>query len=241
MDHWSLQSQQRLIAAQARRLFKEEQVTLYDTNGRYYTDDEGLKHVLSLQELAQCRPDMTPPFGLITKGNRAQYCDGAAFILLASDVALKKYHLNALVRLADVNWAGVPPSENGLGAAYAVIRLLKKQHLALNDIHYWEIDECFAGQLLACLASWQEADYCQQHWDRSQPFGFIPTTQINVDGDSLAMGHPLNASGIRITLHLAHVLHREKARLGIATGSIDLHQGTALLLVNDLKTRSTLW
>lgn len=241
MDHWSLQSQQRLIAAQAHRLFKEEQVTLYDTNGRYYTDDEGLKHVLSLKELAQCRPDMTPPFGLITKGNRAQYCDGAAFILLASDVALKKYHLNALVRLADVNWAGVPPSENGLGAAYAVIRLLKKQHLELNDIHYWEIDECFAGQLLACLASWQEADYCQQHWGRSQPFGFIPTTQINVDGDSLAMGHPLNASGIRITLHLAHVLHREKARLGIATGSTDLHQGTALLLVNDLKTRGTLW
>ena len=127
-------------------------------------------------------------------------------------------------------WAGVEPSEMGLGPVHAVSILLKKQQLAFNRIDFWEINEAFAGQVLACLAAWQDIDYCKTQLGLSEILGQLNPAILNIDGGAIAMGHPVGASGARIVLHLAHVLKRKQARFGIATLCIGGGQGGALLL-----------
>ena len=135
-------------------------------------------------------------------------------------------------------WAGVDPSEMGLGPVHAVAALLKKQALTFENIDFWEINEAFAGQVLACLAAWQDVDYCKNQLGLTQALGEIDQAKLNIDGGAIAMGHPVGASGARIVLHLAHILKRKQARYGIATLCIGGGQGGALLLENMARTNT---
>lgn len=232
MDQWSLQSHQRLGHAQATGIFQEEINALYDRDSHYYSYDNGLRSDTSLEKLATLKPFFDKKFGLVTAGNSSQVTDGAAFLILASETAVQKYHLPVLARIVDVSWAGVEPSEMGLGPVHAVAALLKKQGLELKAINFWEINEAFAGQVLACLAAWADSDYCKTQLGRPEALGELDPAIINIDGGAIAMGHPVGASGARIVLHLAHVLQRKKAHFGIATLCIGGGQGGALLLEN---------
>ncbi|MDQ8039730.1 MAG: acetyl-CoA C-acetyltransferase [Rickettsiella sp.] len=232
MDQWALQSHQRLASAQDEGIFKEEINAIYDKNNHYYSYDNGLRRDSSLEKLAMLKPFFDKKFGLITAGNSSQVTDGAAFLILASEKAVQHYHLPVLARIVDVSWAGVDPSEMGLGPVHAVATLLDKQKLDFNAIDFWEINEAFAGQVLACLAAWRDNDYCKTQLGLSQSLGELDPSIVNIDGGAIAMGHPVGASGARIVLHLAHVLKRKKARLGVATLCIGGGQGGALLLEN---------
>lgn len=232
MDEWSLQSHHRLAAAQDAGVFKDEINAIYDEDKHYYSYDNGLRRDSSLEKLSTLKPFFDKPFGLVTPGNSSQVTDGAAFLILASEKAVQQYRLPILARIVDVEWAAVDPSEMGLGPAHAVSILLKKQQLAFNAINFWEINEAFAGQVLACLAAWKDNEYCKTELGLSQPLGELDPSIINIDGGAIAMGHPVGASGARIVLHLAHILRRKQARLGIATLCIGGGQGGALLLEN---------
>ena len=232
MDEWSLQSHQRLASAQDAGIFKDEINAIYDEDNHYYSYDNGLRRDSSLEKLSTLKPFFDKPFGLVTPGNSSQVTDGAAFLILASEKAVQQYRLPILARIVDVEWAAVDPSEMGLGPVHAVSLLLKKQQLDFNAINFWEINEAFAGQVLACLAAWKDSEYCKTELGLSQALGELDPSMINIDGGAIAMGHPVGASGARIVLHLAHILKRKQARLGIATLCIGGGQGGALLLEN---------
>lgn len=238
MDEFALQSHQRLGAAQDAGIFKDEINPIYDKQNFYYSFDNGLRRDTSFEKLASLPPFFDKPFGLVTAGNSSQVTDGAAFLILASEKAVQRYQLSTLARIVDVAWAGVDPSEMGLGPVHAVATLLKKQALTFENIDFWEINEAFAGQVLACLAAWQDIDYCKNQLGLTEALGKIDQTKLNIDGGAIAMGHPVGASGARLVLHLAHILKRKQARFGIATLCIGGGQGGALLLENSDKTKA---
>lgn len=236
MDEFALQSHQRLAAAQDAGIFKDELNPVYDRENHYYSYDTGLRRDTNLEKLARLKPFFDKSFGLVTAGNSSQVTDGAAFLILASEKAVQEYQLPILARIVDVVWAGVEPSEMGLGPAHAVSLLLKKQQLAFDSVDFWEINEAFAGQVLACLAAWQDIGYCKTQLGLTEVLGQLDPAILNIDGGAIAMGHPIGASGARIVLHLARVLKRKKARFGIATLCIGGGQGGALLLEHVAKT-----
>ena len=108
--------------------------------------------------------------------------------------------------------------------------LLQRHKLTVEDVDYWEINEAFATQVMACVAAWTDEDYCRQELGLKSALGAIPYERLNVDGGGVSLGHPVGASGARIVLHLLHVLRRNQARRGIASLCIGGGQGGAMLV-----------
>jgi acetyl-CoA C-acetyltransferase len=118
----------------------------------------------------------------------------------------------------------------GLGPVHAVEALLRARSLNVADIDYWELNEAFAAQVLACLQAMADPSYCATHFHRDQPLGHIGLDRLNIDGGAISLGHPVGASGARIVLHLLHVLQQHQATRGIATLCIGGGQGGAMLV-----------
>lgn len=229
MDHYAMDSHVRLAQAQdAGNL--QEIATLYDTAGNHYNADDGLRRDTDMARLAKLKPVFDRPFGKVTAGNSAQVTDGAAMLVLASEDAVKKYGLKPLGRIIDSQWAGLEPAQMGLGPAHAMAPILKRQNLSVADIDYWEINEAFATQVLACLRAWQDVTYCREELGFDNAIGAIPRERLNVDGGGVSLGHPVGASGARVTLHLLNVLRRNHAKRGIASLCIGGGQGGAMLI-----------
>lgn len=229
MDEFALRSHQRLAAAQDAQ-HMPEMAPLYDSAGHYYLEDTGLRRDTSLAKLAALKPFFDKPFGAVTAGNSSQVTDGAALLILASETAVKRYQLPVLGRIVDVEWAALPPEIMGLGPVMAATPLLQRHQLSLADIDYWEINEAFAAQVLACIAAWEDEKFCREHLGLSQAFGVLNQERLNVDGGAIALGHPVGASGARIVLHLLQVLKRTHAKRGVAAICIGGGQGGAMLL-----------
>jgi acetyl-CoA C-acetyltransferase len=166
----------------------------------------------------------------VTAGNSAQITDGAAWVILASGELVERYDLPVLGQLVDSHWAGLDPAQMGLGPSYAMAPLLQRYGLDSADIDYFEINEAFAAQVLACLAAWQDSDFCREELGRESPFAAIDAARLNVDGGAIAAGHPVGASGARIVLHLLKLLQRNNAQRGMASICIGGGQGGAMLI-----------
>ncbi len=232
MDAFALRSHQHLAKAQDEKHFDDEITPLYDTKGQVYAADNGLRRDTTLEKLATLKPFFDKKFGAVTAGNSAQITDGAAFLMLADGETVKQHNLPVLGRIVDTSWAALAPSEMGLGPAYAIPPLLKRNYLRLDDIDYWEINEAFAAQVIACLRALEDEAYCKQYFGLDRAFGHIPMEKLNVDGGAIAMGHPVGASGARLVLHLLHILRRTKSRYGVASLCIGGGQGGAMLVEN---------
>jgi len=229
MDEFSLRSHQRLAAAQDARQLTEI-VPLYDAQGQCYLEDTGLRRDTTLEKLADLPPFFDKPFGLITAGNSSQVTDGATLVILASEKAVAQYQLPVLGRIVDVEWAALAPERMGLGPVMAATPLLQRHRLGLNDIDYWEINEAFAAQVLACIAAWESESFCREHLGLTQAFGALNPDRLNVDGGAVALGHPVGSSGARIVLHLLQILKRNQAKRGVAAICIGGGQGGAMLI-----------
>lgn len=229
MDAFALSSHQRVARAQDEGLLSEV-TPLYAADGSVYPHDDGVRRESDMAGLARLKPVFDRPFGLVTAGNSAQVTDGAAWLLLASADAVQRHGLPVLGRLVDCQWAGVDPSQMGLGPVHAMAPILQRQKLSAAAIDYWEINEAFATQVLACVEAWQSAEYCREELGLEQPFAPIPPERLNVDGGAVALGHPVGASGARIVLHLLEVLKRSGAQRGMAAICIGGGQGGAMLL-----------
>jgi acetyl-CoA C-acetyltransferase len=118
----------------------------------------------------------------------------------------------------------------GLGPVHAMARLLQRQGSDGKDVDYWEINEAFAAQVLACLAAWKDPDYMQNELGIETPFQPIPTDRLNVDGGAISIGHPVGASGARVVLHMLNTLQLNQAQRGVASLCIGGGQGGAMLL-----------
>jgi acetyl-CoA C-acetyltransferase len=233
MDAFSVRSHERVIRAQDEgRLAPSggEVEPLYDTNGNVYTLDDGVRRDASLHNLAKLKPFFDRKFGNVTPGNSSQITDGAAWLILASDDVVRNNNLQPLGRILDSEWAGLDPAHMGLGPVHAATPILKRNHLELDAIAYWEINEAFAAQVLGCLAAWRDEQYCREQLGLNKALGSLDEERLNVDGGAIALGHPVGASGARIVLHLLKTLKRNNARRGMAAICIGGGLGGAMLV-----------
>lgn len=229
MDTFSVQSHHRLAAAQKAGHLDEIE-PLYAPDGTLYLNDEGLRADSSVDKLGRLKPFFDRTVGMVTPGNSSQVTDGAAWLLLASSTAVKRHKLPVLGRIVDCQWAGLDPVQMGLGPVHAMAPLLQRHGLTTKDIDYWEINEAFAVQVLACLKTWADKKYCSEQLGLDRPFQPIPMDRLNVDGGAISIGHPVGTSGTRIVLHLLKVLERENANRGVASLCIGGGQGGAMLV-----------
>lgn len=231
MDAYAVLSQQRAHAATQAGHFAQDYVPLLTPQGQVVESDQGIRADSSIEQLAKLKPILHSKFGMVTAGNSSQITDGAAMLLLASEDAVRQYDLPVVARVCDVAWAGVDPKQMGIGPVAAAQLLLTRQQMPIETIDYWEINEAFAGQVLACCAGFSAPEYCQQqHFPTDGPYTEIPLERLNIDGGAIALGHPVGASGARIVGQLARILKRQQAAYGIASICIGGGQGGALLL-----------
>lgn len=231
MDAFSVESHRRVAIAQDNDFFNTL-TPAYGVLGEYFTTDDGVRRDTSIEKLATLKPFFDKQFGKVTAANSSQVTDGATLLLLASKEAVLKYQLPVLARIADVEWAGLDPAEMGLGPVFASSALMKRYHLRIEDIDYWEINEAFAAQVLACLAAMEDESFCRESLGLDKALGKIDPERLNVDGGAVALGHPVGASGARIVLSLATILKRKNATRGIASICIGGGQGGAMLIEN---------
>ena len=229
MDSFSVESHRRLAAAQDNGHMDEIE-TIYDNNGKFYSNDDGLRRDSDISGLGKLPPYFDRKFGKVTAGNAAQITDGAAMLILASEKAVKEHKLDVIGKISDSHWAGLDPAEMGLGPAHAMAPILTRNKLEISDIDYWEINEAFAVQVLSCVEAWKSDEYCKTHFGLKSALGEIPYERLNVDGGGISIGHPVGASGARIVLHMLNVLKRNKAKRGMASLCIGGGQGGAMLI-----------
>ena len=215
MDQFAIASHFRAFNSIKNNYYNNFIVPLFDWQGIVIEKDNSIKIDNSLEKLSKLPPIVDKPFGKITKGNSAQMADGAAFLLLASRDMLRDYDLQPIAKVCEISWATANPNCGELGSVHAIKALLDKQRLNISDIDYWEINETYAVEAIAC----------------AKTLG-IDINKINIDGGAIALGNPISANGVRIVLNLMNILKRNNMRKGIASICIGGYQGGALLLEN---------
>ncbi len=232
MDEYAVESHRRLAFAQDNGHMSEIE-PMYGPDGTVYAADDGLRRDSSVEKLARLKPVFDRTYGNVTAGNSSQVTDGAAMLVLAADEVVREYGLKPLGRIVDTHWGALDPSEMGLGPVHAITPLLMRNRLGWDDIDAVEINEAFAAQVLGCLAAWESAEYCREHFGLDRPFGRLDRAKLNVDGGAIALGHPIGASGARVVLHVLKVLERTGGKRGVASLCIGGGQGGAMLVERD--------
>ena len=193
-------------------------------------EDNGVRKGQTLEALAKLKPVFDKREGDVTVGNACQLTDGAGALLLMSTARARALGLAPLAVIRSLGVAGLQPAEMGLGPVHATPRALAAAGVKLTDLDVFEINEAFAGQVLACLRAFADDAYCRDEVGLGGALGEVNPDKLNVNGGAIALGHPIAASGIRIVLTLAHELRRQRAKLGLATLCIGGGQGQAVVL-----------
>ena len=183
------------------------------------TEDNNIRRDTSFDKLAKLKPVYDKSgTGTMTAGNSTPLTDGAAAVLLSSEVWARKKNLPihaylTFCKVAAVNFVGV----EGLlmAPAYAVSDMLKAANLRLQDFDFYEIHEAFAAQTIATLKAWQSEAFCRDKLGRNEPMGPIELTKLNVKGGSIAIGHPFAATGARIVATMAKLLCEKGSGRGL--------------------------
>jgi len=233
IDEFAMNSHFKLLHAQQNNDLSEIE-PIFDAMGNVFMSDDGVRSDSTMIKLAKLSPAFDKPYGLVTPGNSAQISDGAAVLVVASEDAIKRHNLPILAKLITTEWAALSPTEMGLGPAHAIVPLLRSQNLTIDSIDYWEINEAFAAQVLAVQAALNDDGYCQTHLGLESAFGEIPTTNLNIHGGGVSLGHPVGASGARIVLHIAKILESKNAHRGVASLCIGGGQGGAMLIEREI-------
>ncbi len=229
-DQYAVESQLKLARAQQDGHFAGELEPAFARNGRVYDFDDGVRPDSSVESLAKLKPAFERPWGKVTPGNSSQITDGASWVILASEAAVKQHGLKPRAVIVDSEWSALDPSIMGLGPVLCSTALLKRHALALTDVELWELNEAFAAQVLACLAAWQDEQFCREVLHLPAAAGSVDRGKLNVDGGAIGLGHPVGASGNRIVLHLVNAMKRLGLKRGIATECIGGGQGGAMLI-----------
>lgn len=229
MDSFACESHKRLAKAYEHKLMNEV-TPLIDTKGNLYHQDTGIRPDSTVEKLSTLKPFFDKKYGMVTAGNSSQISDGACMLLLASAEAVKEYQLPVLGRIVDSQWSAINPSEMGLGPVHAATPIMQRHQLKPNDFDCWEINEAFAAQVLACLAAWDDKDYCKTHFDMDKAIGAPSLDKLNKHGGAIAAGHPIGASGARIVLHVLEDLKHNNGQRGMASICIGGGQGGAMYL-----------
>lgn len=179
--------------------------------------DQNLRADSSMEKLGSLKPvfGKGDPDATLTAGNSTPLTDGASTVLLASEEWAQEHGLIVQAYFVDAETAAVDyvHGDEGLlmAPAYAVPRLLARNGLSLQDFDYYEIHEAFAATVLSTLAAWEDPSFCTERLGLDAPLGAIDRDKLNVNGSSLAAGHPFAATGGRILASLAKMLHAKGA------------------------------
>src|SRR6478609_3546025 len=206
-DELTVASHRNLAAAYDRGFF-DDLVTPY----LGLTRDQNLRPDTSVERLAKLRPVFGRGDGAtMTAGNSTPLTDGASAVLLASDEWAAAQGFPVLAHLVDAQTAAVDYVHGGEGLlmapAYAVPALLARNGLSLQDFDFYEIHEAFASTVLSTVKAWEDPNFCKAKLGLDAPLGGIDRSRLNVNGSSLAAGHPFAATGGRIVATLAKMLH----------------------------------
>jgi acetyl-CoA acetyltransferase family protein len=217
VDAYALETQQRARDAWAAGVFRDEVISVPVPNRKTkqtepWAQDEHMRPESTLEGLAKLPPYFKKD-GVVTAGNASGICDGAAALVLTTARTARERGLRPLARLVSWGVAGVEPRIMGIGPAPAARQALARAGLQLKDMDLVEVNEAFGAQYLAV----------------EKELG-LDRARTNVDGGAIAIGHPLGASGARLTLHLMHALRRRGGRYGLASACIGGGQGQAVVL-----------
>jgi 3-oxoadipyl-CoA thiolase len=213
-DEFALASQQKYFAALEKGIFRDEVVPVEvkgEKGAIHFVEKDEHPRQTSMEKLSSLKPAFVKD-GTVTAGNAAGINDGAAAILLASPEAVKKYELKPMARIISMATSGVDPAIMGIGPVPATQKALRRASLSIANMDLIELNEAFASQALACI----------------HDLG-IDRNKINVNGGSIALGHPLGCSGVRISTTLLHEMKRRKSRYGLATMCVGVGQGAAII------------
>lgn len=229
-DAFTAGSHQKLAAAYERGFF-DDLLTPYLGLSR----DQNLRPDSTPQKLAGLEPVFGEgPGATMTAGNSTPLSDGASAVLLSSDAWAAEHGLPVLAHLVDVETGAVDfvHGADGLlmAPAYAVPRLLARNGLALGDFDLFEIHEAFASQVLATLAAWEDPAFCKERLGLDAPLGSVDRSRLNVNGSSLAVGHPFAATGGRIVATLAKLLAERGGGRGLVSICAAGGQGVVAIL-----------
>ncbi|MBN9746169.1 MULTISPECIES: acetyl-CoA C-acetyltransferase [Amycolatopsis] len=228
-DELAATSHRNLAAAYDRGFF-DDLVTPYLKLAR----DQNLRPDSSVEKLAKLKPVYGGPDGTMTAGNSTPLTDGASTVLLATEQWAKAHKLPVLAYLTFSQTAAVDyvHGDEGLlmAPAYAVPRMLERAGLTLQDFDFYEIHEAFASQVLATLKAWEDPAFAKEKLGLDAPLGSIDRTKLNVNGSSLAAGHPFAATGGRIVATLAKLLNEKGSGRGLISICAAGGQGVTAIL-----------
>jgi acetyl-CoA acyltransferase len=219
-DQFAVKSVEKALAAIDAGKFKQEIVpfTIKEslvvndkliTKEKIFDTDEGPRRGTTLEALSKLRPAFSAN-GFSTAGNSSQMSDGAAFVLVVSEKILKEFNLTPIARLVDYQVAGVEPYKMGIGPIAAIPKVLKHAGMSLSQIDGIELNEAFASQSIAVI----------------KELG-LDESKVNVNGGAIALGHPLGATGSKLTVQLMNELKRTGGKYGLVTMCIGTGQGGA--------------
>ena len=216
-DEFAFESQQKYFAALAAGKWKDEivpvEITPNKTEQIIFDKDEHPRKT-SLEKLSLLKPAFIKD-GTVTAGNSSGINDGAAMLLLANENSVKKYNLKPMAIIKSMAIAGVDPSIMGIGPVPASNKALQRAGLTVGDIDLIELNEAFASQAIACI----------------HELG-LDLQKVNVNGGSIAIGHPLGCSGARIATTLLYEMKRAHLKYGLATMCVGVGQGAAIIFEN---------
>lgn len=215
-DEFALRSQTLWAKANEAGHFDAELAPIEVKAGRgveLFSTDESPR-ITTPEKLAKLKPVFKKD-GVVTAGNASGISDGAGAVILASEDAVKKYNLKPLARVVSYQVSGVDPTIMGIGPAPAIRGALERAGLKKSDIDIYDINEAFAAQWLSCVKDLE-----------------LDPELVNQSGGAISLGHPLGASGSRITAHLTHALNRTGKKYAVGSACIGGGQGIALVLEN---------
>ncbi len=210
-ERFALASHQKASAAQSEGRLKDEIAPIKDGN-RVIETDGCIRPDTSLAALAELKPSFDQA-GTVTAGTSSPLTDGAAAVLVCDSAYAKRHGLAPLAKIRSVAVAGCDPEIMGIGPVKASKKALERAGIAAKDLDVIELNEAFASQSIACI----------------RDLG-LPADKVNIDGGAIAIGHPLGATGARITGKAAALLKRTRGRYALATQCIGGGQGIATVL-----------
>lgn len=222
-DEFAYLSQTKAIAAVDGGLFDDEIVPIEIATKKgviVFNRDEFPNRDSNLEKLGKLKPAFKKD-GTVTAGNASGINDGASFVMLADEEAVKKYNLTPLCEIVSVGTGGVAPEVMGLGPVPAIRQALSRANLKLSDMELIELNEAFAAQSLGVIRELIEEHHVSKEWI---------TERTNLQGGAIALGHPIGASGNRILVSLIHELKRNNKSLGLASLCIGGGMGTAIIV-----------
>lgn len=231
-DEFAFLSQQRASEAQKSGRFAEEIVAipLPKKYNKIQAIDDGIRPDQTFKQLEKLKPAFDKINGTVTPGTSSQLTDGACALVLMRESKAKSLGLRPLGYITAFASAGVDPARMGIGPYFATAKLLKQLGLELNDFDLVEINEAFAAQVLSVVKAFGSESYAKNNLGLDRALGELDLNKLNVNGGAISLGHPLGASGARITYSLLKELNRRGLQRGLATLCVGGGQGEAVAL-----------